>query len=264
MGKNLVRWNIYKLHEMEVRDRMMVRGSGHGQKQESNYNHSRLERRRGFLRWMVVNIGFRFVVKLDRVEGLENFPAQGPAILIINHVAFFDPMVVIGCLPRNVVPMAKEEGCRHPIWGPVLNLWEVIPVKRGEVDRRALHKALQVLASGEVLMLAPEGTRNPYLRRAKMGLAYLGHRSGAPIIPVALEGTQEFPTINPARWRQPGVVVRLGKPFHFQPIAGRLPRERLRQMTDEAMYKLAALLPTAQRGVYANLNAATTETIDYV
>ncbi len=249
---------------MGVDGRGMVRGSGRTQERETGYDHARLERRRWILRWVVDNIGFRFVIKLDRVVGLENLPSRGPAILMINHIAFFDPMVVIGCLPRNVVPLAKEEGCRHPIWGPALNLWEVIPVKREEVDRRALRKALQVLAAGEVILLAPEGTRNPSLQQGRVGVAYLGHRSGAPIIPVAMGGTPGFPTINPARWRQPGVVVRLGQPFRFRPFAGRLPRERLRQMTDEAMYALAAMLPEARRGVYADLSAATTETIEFV
>lgn len=68
----------------------------------------------------------------------------------------------------------------------------------------------------------------------------------------------------PARWRQSGVVVRLGRPFRFRPFAGRLPRERLRQMTDEAMYILAAMLLEARRGVCADLSAATTETIEFV
>lgn len=249
---------------MEVKGRGMVKGSGHTRERERGYDHARLERRRWILRWVADNIGFRFVVKFERVEGLENLSPQGPAILMINHTAFFDPMVVAGCLPRNVVPLAKEEGCRHPIWGPALNLWEVIPVKRGQVDRRALRKALQVLAAGEVILLAPEGTRNPSLQQGKVGVAYLGHRSGAPIIPVALEGTAGFPTINPARWRQPGAVVRLGRPFRFRPFSGRLRRERLRQMTDEAMYVLAAMLPEARRGVYADLSAATTETIEFV
>lgn len=249
---------------MRVKDEARVTGRKGSEARGAIYDHARLERRRWLLRWVADNIGFRFVVKLDRVEGLENLPAQGAAILMMNHIAFLDPMVVIACLPRNTVPLAKAEGCRHPIWGPALNLWEVIPVQRGEVDRQALRKALQVLAAGELLLLAPEGTRHPGLQQAKVGVAYLGHRSGAPIVPVALEGTQGFPTLNPARWRQPGAVVCLGRPFRFRPFAGRLPRERLRQMTDEAMYILAAMLPEARRGVYANLGAATTETIEFV
>ena len=135
---------------------------------------------------------------------------------------------------------------------------------RGEVDRAALHEILKVLAASEVILIAPEGTRGSSLQRAKVGVAYLGYRSGAPIIPVALEGTTGFPTINPARWRQPGAVMRLGRPFRFRPVHDRPGRERLRQMTDEAMYALAAILPEARRGVYADLSAATTEMIEFV
>jgi len=73
------------------------------------YDHARLEGRRWVLRWMLREIGFRFLVKFDRVEGLEYFPAVGPAILMINHIAFVDPIVVLAALPRNIVPMAKIE-----------------------------------------------------------------------------------------------------------------------------------------------------------
>jgi 1-acyl-sn-glycerol-3-phosphate acyltransferase len=222
-----------------------------------------LERRRWFLRWLLREIGFRFLVKVEGVEGLENLPESGPAIVMINHIAFVDPIVVLGCLPRNVVPLAKAEVYRYPLWGIFPRLWEVIPVRRGEVDRRALRQALEVLGAGEVLLVAPEGTRRPFLHRAKEGVAYLGYRSGAPVVPVAVEGTPGFPSISPARWRQRGAVVRLGRPFWYRPLAGKPSREHLRKMTDEAMYILAAMLPEARRGVYGDLEAATTDTIEF-
>ena len=235
-----------------------------GQAEANAYNHARFERRRWILHRLMATAGFRILVKLERVEGLEHFPRHGPAILMMNHIALLDPIVMIGCLPRNIVPLAKIEGFRHPFFAPLLHLWHVIPVHRGEVDRRALRRTLQVLEAGEVILLAPEGTRHPSLQEGRVGVAYLGYKSGVPIIPVALEGTPGFPTINPARWRQPGAVVRLGRPFRFRPVSGRLRRERLRQMTDESMYVLAAMLPEARRGVFSDLGAATTETIEFV
>lgn len=237
--------------------------SEHFQEQRC-YDHARLERRRWALRWLLKTVIFRFVVKIERVEGLENFPLQGPAILMINHIAFFDPAVVLGNLPRNIVPIAKAEGFRNPILYLWLKLWRVIPLRRGEVDRAALREILRVLAAGEVVLIAPEGTRSSGLQLARVGVAFLGYRSGAPIIPVALEGTSGFPTINAARWRQPGAVVRLGQPFRFRPVHGRPGREQLRRMTNEAMYVLASMLPEGRRGVYADLSAATTETIEFV
>jgi 1-acyl-sn-glycerol-3-phosphate acyltransferase len=198
------------------------------------------------------------------VEGLEYFPQEGPAILMINHIAFIDPIVVLAVVPRNIVPMAKVEVYRIPVWGIFPRIWHVIPVRRGEVDRRALRMALEVLSAGEVILVAPEGTRGPCLKRGKVGVAYLASRSDAPVIPVAVEGTKGFPSINPVRWRQGGAVVQLGRPFKFQGVAKRPKRDELRKMTDEAMYVLARMLPETRRGEYADLSQATTETIQFI
>jgi 1-acyl-sn-glycerol-3-phosphate acyltransferase len=211
---------------------------------------------------MVREIGFRLLVKIDTVSGLENLPAQGPAILMINHIAFVDPIVVLGCLPRNIVPMAKVEVYRYPVVGVFPRLWEVIPVHRGEMDRAALRKALEVLGAGEVILVAPEGTRSVSLQRGKEGVAFLGYRSGAPIIPVAVEGTQGFPSPDPRRWWKPGAQIRLGRPFRYRRQVERPGREQLRRMTDEAMYLLAAMLPETRRGVYGDLGAASQDTIE--
>jgi 1-acyl-sn-glycerol-3-phosphate acyltransferase len=226
------------------------------------YTHASHERVRRVLRWMITNVGWRWLVKIDRVEGLENLPATGPAILMINHIAFVDPIMVLGNLPRNIVPMAKIEAYRVPVWGFFVWLWNVIPVRRGEADREAITKALAVLAAGEIVLVAPQGTRQPSLQQAKEGIAYLAHKSGASIIPVAVDGTEGFPSVSRKRWAGPGATVRLGKPFRFKKIEGRLPREALRQMTDEAMYRLAAMLPEQRRGIYADLSKATSEYIE--
>jgi 1-acyl-sn-glycerol-3-phosphate acyltransferase len=231
------------------------------------YDHARYERTRRVLRWMIDNIAWRFLARVDRtrIGGLENLPPTGPAILMINHIAFVDPILVLGNLPRNVVPLAKAEVYRIPIWGIFPKLWHVIPVHRAELDRRALERALQVLAAGEVILIAPEATRHDALGEAREGVAYLGHKSGAPIIPVAIENTNGYPTlVGPWNRKQPGAYFRLGPAFRYKPVPGRLPRERLRLMTDEALYQLAALLPEKRRGYYANLDLATTETIERV
>lgn len=225
------------------------------------YDHTRHESVRRVLRWMITSIGWRWLAKIDRIEGLENVPASGPAILMINHIAFIDPIVVLGNLPRNVIPMAKIEAYRVPVWGLFVWLWDVIPVRRGEVDREALSRALAVLAAGEIVLLAPQGTRQPALQQAKEGIAYLAHKSGAPVIPVAVEGTEGFPSLSRKRWAGAGATVKFGKPIRFKPMPGRLLREALRQMTDEAMYRLAAMLPESRRGIYGDLSKATSEHI---
>jgi 1-acyl-sn-glycerol-3-phosphate acyltransferase len=231
----------------------------------TQYDHARHESVRRVLRWAITNIAWRVFARIDqsRITGLENLPATGPAILMINHIAFIDPIVVLGNLPRNIVPLAKAEVYRVPIWGIFPRLWDVIPVHREEIDRRALERALDVLAAGQVILIAPEATRHPALGQAKEGIAYLAHKSDAPVVPVAIENSTGYPTLlGPWNARQPGAYFRLGRPFRFKPMAGRLPRERLRQMTDEAMYHLAAMLPEGRRGYYADLTKASRETIE--
>jgi len=231
---------------------------------DQGYDHRRAEPMRKILRFIITHFAFHVLAKVDRIEGVENIPAKGPAIIIYNHIAFVDPVIILGKLPRNVVPLAKQEVYEYPIWGIFPKLWQVIPVRRGEFDRTAIRKALQVLDAGEILLIAPEGTRNPSLRDAKVGVAYLATRTGAPIIPAAVCGSKGFPTKDLNRWRQPGAVIKLGKPFRFRTGGQRVGREGLRRMTDEAMYILAGLLPEELRGEYSDMDKATTDTIEYL
>jgi 1-acyl-sn-glycerol-3-phosphate acyltransferase len=226
------------------------------------YEHAHFETRRRFLRFLIARIGFTLLAKLDRVEGLENVPTHGPAIVMINHIAFVDPIAVIHVLPRNIIPMAKEEVFGYPLIGIFPRVWRVIPVRREEVDRQALHQALDILKAGEIVLVAPEGTRHNNLQDAKEGVAYLASRSGVPVVPTAIDGSIGFPCLRTnSRWREPGIVIRFGRPFQYQRALGRPNRAQLRQMTDEAMYVLAALLPEHRRGAYADLPKATQETI---
>lgn len=233
--------------------------------QTAAYNHARLEPTRRFLRFLIRYIGFTLLAKVDRVEGLENVPAKGPALLMINHIAFIDSLVVLHLMPRNIVPLAKAEVYDYPVIGIFPKLWNVIPIHREEFDRRAVQQVLEVLRAGEIVLVAPEGTRGTALQQGKTGIAYLGSRSGVPVIPVAIDGTPGFPALRfTSRWRGPGAVVRFGRPFRYRPEYHRARSDQLRLMTDEAMYVLASLLPPHRRGVYSDLSRATQETIEWV
>jgi 1-acyl-sn-glycerol-3-phosphate acyltransferase len=204
------------------------------------------------LRWLLRQVGWRFFAKIDRVEGVEHVPTEGPAILMINHIAFLDPIAVLGHVPRNVVPIAKAEASRVPFWGMFAAAWRPILVQRNGADHDAVARALAVLRAGEIVLMAPEATRSPALRQAGAGIAYLAYRSGAPIVPVAVDGTEGFPTLSRARWRQPGVDLRFGRPMKLKSFPDRPTREEMRAVADEAMAALAAMLPLHRRGVYAN------------
>lgn len=232
---------------------------------KSTYNHQRYETQRRFLRFLIKNIGFTLLAKIDRVEGLENFPSKGPAIVMINHINFIDPFAVLNVAPRNIVPMAKVEVYNYPLIGIFPRIWNVIPVRREEVDRRAIRGALEVLGAGEMILMAPEGTRGPQLKQGKEGLAYIASRAGVPVIPVAIDQTVGFPAIRfTRRWKEPGGIIRFGRPFRYRADLAHPSREQLRQMIDEAMYLLAAMLTEERRGVYSDLNKATQETIEWV
>lgn len=226
------------------------------------YVHARYETRRRICRTLLRTIGFTLFAKIDHVEGIEKVPLEGPAILMINHINFIDPFVVLNSLPRNIVPMAKVEVYSYPIVGIFPRIYGVIPVQREEIDRRAIQGALEVLKAGEVILVAPEAHRGPELRQGKEGIAYLATRADVPIVPVAIEGTIGFPTFRLLpRWRQPGAVVRFGDAFRFINPGKRADREMLRLMTDEALYILAAMLPEHRRGFYSDLSCATRDTI---
>ncbi len=230
-----------------------------------SYEPAHYDRIRRVLRFLLRYIGFTLLAKINRVEGQENIPESGPAILMINHIAFIDPIVVLHVMKRDIVPMAKIEVYDYPVIGIFPHMWGVIPVRREEFDRRAIQQSLEVLHAGELVLVAPEGTRGPELKQGKEGIAYLASRSGAPIIPVAVDGTIGFPALRFTKaWREPGASVRFGRPFHFRPEYQHAGRDQLRLMTDEAMYSLAALLPSNRRGYYSDLSCASQETIEMV
>ena len=209
-----------------------------------------------FFNWWL-RLAYRLLLRL-KVEGVDHVPAEGPVILMINHINFLDPFVVVASVPRPTTAMSKIENFSIPVFGWIFKLYGAIPVRRGEVDRRALKQALDTLKEGTMLLIAPEGTRSPdrMLQPAHSGLAYIAHRSQATIVPVAITGTPGFAD-NIRRLRRTTVNIQLGNPFRLQAPSRRPKRQTMTAMTSEAMYQLAALLPPEHRGVYADLGQAT-------
>ena len=201
---------------------------------------------------------FRLMVHVE-MDGLDNVPAAGPAILMINHVAFLDPVTLIAGLQRRIVPMSKIENLRLPGVNLLIRLWGAINVRRGEVDRAALRQAIEALRGGHLLLMAPEGTRSKSgeLQEPHDGIAYVATRTGAMVIPVGIVGTPSIAQ-NWKRGQRTDVRVTFGRPFYFETAGARVGREELSLMTREAMYQLAAMLPPQQRGRFADLREATT------
>jgi 1-acyl-sn-glycerol-3-phosphate acyltransferase len=184
--------------------------------------------------------------------GLENIPADPPYILVSNHLAIFDSPVVLAICPHTARAFAAAKHQSNPFFAFLLNMMGSIWVRRGEVDRRALQQALDVLKRGEVLGVAPEGTRarGPYaLQEGKIGAAYLATRANVPIVPLGITGTEKIKHDLP-RLRRANVRIAVGKPFRL-PNSGRVRNQELREYTELIMHRIAELLPEKYRGVYA-------------
>lgn len=220
--------------------------------------------RRRLFRWGIWNLLYRFWIKIH-VDGWENVPANGPVLMMGNHISFLDPVIMISFYPdRDIVPLAKIEAFDEPIMRYFVNHWGAIPVQRGEADLKALKSALEHIRQGYVVMLYAEGTRSKTgLIQGQEGSAYIALKTNALVVPVAIWGTLEFPFSWWRKFRRSHVYVRFGEPFRFKHDGGKLPREHFRQMTDEAMYRIARLLPPEWRGVYSDLSKATTEFLDF-
>jgi len=199
----------------------------------------------------IVRVLLPLLVRLE-VVGKENFPERGPYILVTNHLSVFDTPVLLFLCPHTIRAFAAAKHRRNPVYAPLLAMAGSIWVRRGEVDREALRGAMEALQRGEVLGMAPEGTRarGVYaLQRGKTGAAYLATRAGVPIVPVGLVGTEKIKE-NLPRLRRTDVRVVIGEPF-LLPESGRVRGPKLREYTDMIMRRIAALLPEEYRGVYA-------------
>lgn len=203
--------------------------------------------------WLIHHF-FRFVgwvLLKQEVVGLHHLPATGPYLVVVNHLSIADPPMVFINIKQKMVMFAADKWARVPGIRQLAEAVGVIWVARGEADLTAIKAALNVLKSGGIMGMAPEGTRSRTgaLQAAKTGAAYLADRAGVPIVPIAITGTEAFQA-NLKRWRRTPVRFVVGAPFHLPPN-GRAKGEALEAYTTLIMGRLAALLPPAYRGVYA-------------
>jgi 1-acyl-sn-glycerol-3-phosphate acyltransferase len=214
-----------------------------------------------FLNRIVTSTIKRLLRMLCRVDDaqLAKVPDRGPLIVISNHVNFLEaPLLYTHLLPRQMAGFAKAEAWRNLVLRFLAELWGPIPLRRGEVDRSALRQALEALKEGLILGIAPEGTRSGHgrLQQGKPGAVLLALRSGAPLLPVVHYGGELF-WRNLARLRRTDFHFVVGQLFYVESGGIKATRQVRRQMTDEIMYQMAALLPPDHRGVYSDLNGAT-------
>ncbi len=226
---------------------------------------NRLDRwQRLIFRWGIWNICYRFWIRMH-VAGWENIPAENPTLIMGNHIAALDPGIMISFFPdRDIVPLAKIESFDTPLMRYFVRHWGAIPVNRGEADVKALKSALEHMRNGYLVMLYAEGTRSRTgLIQGQEGSAYIAAKTGATVVPVGIWGSRDFPASWWREFRRTDVYLHFGRPFRFRVPKGKPARESFRAMTDEAMYRIAALLPEQWRGVYSDLSRATTDYLDF-
>lgn len=203
------------------------------------------------------------------VKGLDNIPKGGRACVMINHISYLDPVVVTHAVTsRYVISLSKAENFNVPIVSWFLKKWGGYPINRGSYDRKALTQTIELLKSGQLVLMAPEGTRHPEgLAPAKDGLAYVASKADAVIVPTAICGAHDWQS-RLKRLRRAYARITFGQPFRFKTEGRkRIPREELSLMIQEAMYQLALTIPDEYahlRGAYSDLENATTDHLEFV
>ena len=202
----------------------------------------------------VVTSWLLWLVGPPRVEGLEQVPRTGPLLVVANHCSNLDRPTVgwaVGHRSGRVIHfMAKEEMRSWPVAGWLARNAGVFFVRRGAGDRSAQRMALAILEQGSVLGLFPEGTRSRdgQLAEGRAGAALLAMRTGVPVLPVGVAGTQHLFRGRRFIPRRSKVTIRIGPTFSLPVKADGLDKAALRAGTETIMRAIAAQLPPTQRG----------------
>ena len=187
------------------------------------------------------------------VQGLEHVPRTGPAILVSNHISTVDPPILFAYVKRQIRFIAKIEVFDNLFYRIALPpLENTIPIHRGKADRGALRKAEAVLKAGGVIGIYPEGTRSQSgeTQEAHTGVVFLARRTGAPIVPVALSGTEAIFQSHFPWYRRARVSMTFGEPFSLTELGDARHGDR-EALAHAVMARVATLLPPRYRGIYA-------------
>ncbi len=206
-------------------------------------------------RWLLKTI-FYIVAPIE-AQGVENLPplGKGGYMVAANHVSYWDaPLIFTQLRPHSQLTAFGADKYRRQLFlGTIVRLVGVVWVNRDAPSPATIKAAVQILRSGSVLGIAPEGTRSQVthaLQPAKTGAAYLAVTAGVPVVPTAVIHTDKVAG-DLRRFRRSHVTIRFGKPLTF-PAPARQEREaKLEEYTEELMCQIAALLPPEYRGVYA-------------
>ncbi|MDR0663751.1 MAG: 1-acyl-sn-glycerol-3-phosphate acyltransferase [Spirochaetaceae bacterium] len=186
----------------------------------------------------------------DRIKK-ENF--KNPFIIALNHINFLEvPMLVTNAHPAPVTGLVQAKAWKNRLMGFLFDSYDAIPINREGSYLQTFRKVHEAIKKGFFVCIAPEGTRSGdgVLRKAKGGIVQLSLITGAPILPIAHFGGQNF-WHNIKRFKRTPFKFRIGRPFRFK-IQGPPAKEEYPAILEEVMAQIALLLPEELRGEYAD------------
>lgn len=209
--------------------------------------------RRKFLRSMLRMVG-RAVGALamrTQITGRENLPQKGPLILVGNHIAVVEVGLMATYTPYPIEIMAAGDIPLDPRYKWMADLWGIIPIKRGSMDRDGMNKALDVLNQGGVVGLFPEGgIWETTIRQARQGVAWLSNKAQAPVVPIGFGGI-EGALAQISRFRRPRLTMNIGTviPPVQVDVPGKSRKELLQEGADYIMDRITELIPEDERRI---------------
>jgi 1-acyl-sn-glycerol-3-phosphate acyltransferase len=189
------------------------------------------------------------------VNGIEKLP-EGNVIVAANHLGRLDTAALLCVLDREdiIMPIA-EKYKNHPLYGAIGRAVDAVWLNRFEADYSAFKQILDRMKQGGLLVIAPEGTRSKMeaLQEAKMGVVFLASRSGFPILPVAVTGTEDRAIVeNLKHFRRSKITATAAELMYINLPKSQGREAAMRQATDEIMCQIAARLPEKYHGAYAD------------
>jgi 1-acyl-sn-glycerol-3-phosphate acyltransferase len=208
-------------------------------------------------RYRLLRSVFGFLLRATcrlHIEGIEHLSARRPLIVVMNHLHVADIAVGFTLMPGRSTIVVAEKWSRQVLTNLLFRFSGAVFINRGTADLKALREVQRRLDRGDLIAIAPEGTRSLTggLQQGKGGAALLASKSGATIVPVAMWG-QECVFKELRRLRRCDIYVRIGEAFTLPPLTGKNKSRQLDALTTDLMLHIARMLPPQYQGVYRSL-----------